>query len=91
MVQQENIGFDNKKNPIIMFDDNVKHTIEKWSYVFSIKDEDNNESYYRYIRFPLKLAWAQTIHKSQGQSLNNIEIDINNKYSLSIICFFISN
>ena len=30
-------------------------------YVFSIKDEDNNESYYRYIRFPLKLAWAQTI------------------------------
>ena len=30
------IGFDNK-NPIIMFDDNVKHTTEKWFMFFLLK------------------------------------------------------
>ena len=41
----------------------------------------------RYIQFPLKLAWAQTIHKAQGQTLEHMALEpdgINNDGQLYV-------
>ncbi len=43
--------------------------------------ETNNVKLAKIICLPLKLAWAITIHKSQGMSLNCAEIDLNRSFS----------
>ena len=41
------------------------------------------------LQLPLKLAWAVTIHKSQGLTLNKVVIDVGKKFScgLSFVAF----
>jgi DNA polymerase III epsilon subunit-like protein len=36
----------------------------------------------RYIQFPLKLAWAVTVHKSQGQTFNKVIADVSGAFSV---------
>jgi len=77
------VGFDEEDNPIVEFftgnkeGQKVIEPIKKWAFHFSIMDGDINK-HFRTIQLPLSLAWATTIHKSQGQSLDNVEIDIKN-------------
>jgi len=77
------VGFDEEKNPIVKFftenkdGEKVVEPIKKWAFHFDIMDDYINY-HFRTIQLPLNLAWATTIHKSQGQSLDNIEIDIKN-------------
>ncbi|MCM1077507.1 MAG: AAA family ATPase [Bacteroides sp.] len=53
---------------------------EKWSnirYVFDPKTKKiDEEELGSFTQYPIKLAWALTIHKSQGLTFNNVIIDM---------------
>lgn len=53
---------------------------EKWSnirYTFNSKtNKIKEEELGSFTQYPIKLAWALTIHKSQGLTFNNVVIDI---------------
>ena len=57
----------------------VPVTPHKWQmYKYSYDQKNNNliqESAGSFTQFPLKLAWAITIHKSQGKTFENVVID----------------
>jgi len=54
-----------------------KDNWERFNY--SIKDgEVKHEVVATYTQYPIKLAWAVTIHKSQGQTYENVIIDLDN-------------
>ena len=46
---------------------------EMWDYTFVVDDQKGNRAVR--IQIPLKLAWAISIHKSQGMSLSSAQID----------------
>ena len=49
---------------------------EKFEYIISDKKISSSVSA-TFTQYPLKLAWAATIHKCQGQTFENIVIDMN--------------
>jgi len=70
------IEFNNDGDPIVQFKD-VTIAIPKHSWEF---ENHSSGLKYKIIQYPLKLAWALTIHKSQGMSLDCVIIDINNVF-----------
>lgn len=59
--------------PIVKLTDGTKITVspEKWSI-----DDEGGNSLASFNQIPLRLAWAITIHKSQGMTLEAAEIDL---------------
>ncbi|MCT4580722.1 MAG: PIF1 family DEAD/DEAH box helicase [Flavobacteriales bacterium] len=51
--------------------DKITVTPEKWSI-----DDDSGKSLASFNQIPLRLAWAITVHKSQGMTLEAAEIDL---------------
>lgn len=72
-----------KKNAIeIELESGAKYAVEKavWENIVYKYDEKTNRVIENVIgtfeQYPIKLAWALTVHKSQGLTFNNVVIDI---------------
>jgi tetratricopeptide (TPR) repeat protein len=67
---------------MVKTEDGELHTVmpEKWGnvkYVYNEKKKNVDEiELGSFTQYPLKLAWALTIHKSQGLTFNSVVIDI---------------
>jgi len=72
------IGFEKENgNPVIELYNGKKITLkpEQWAI------EEDGKIKASLSQIPLRLAWAITIHKSQGMSLDNAEIDLSRTFS----------
>ncbi len=74
------VGFDKKDGmPIVKTasGDRIFVTVEDWT----IEDEDG-KNIATVSQIPLRLAWAITIHKSQGMTLDAVEIDLSKTFEV---------
>ena len=66
------IGFGIRNNPIVKFLNNIE--LEITPHEYNIEGDDGGNV--KKIQIPLILAWAITIHKAQGMSLDFVKTDI---------------
>ena len=66
------IGFGCRNNPIVKFLNNIELEIAPHEYNIEGDDGGNVKK----VQIPLILAWAITIHKAQGMSLDFVQTDI---------------
>lgn len=59
-----------------IWDTDEVHTVERYAWVPDGTPPDGYAQAPKYWQLPVKLAWAVSIHKSQGLSLPEIEIDM---------------
>ncbi len=59
-----------------LWDTDETHTVERYAWVPDGTTPKEYMTAPKYWQIPVKLAWAVSIHKSQGQSLPEIEIDM---------------
>lgn len=67
-----------KPVPVVQFQNGVTCEIDpyQWSHF-----ADDNKTVLAWVRqYPLRLAWAITVHKSQGMSLDSAAIDLSNTF-----------
>lgn len=71
------IAFSKAGNPIVRLTNNRLITVEPHSWSLS----EDGLTRAEVIQLPLRLAWAITIHKSQGMSLDAAEVDLSRAFT----------
>lgn len=69
-------GFDHDNNPIIETYERKKIKVSKIQWTI----EEDGKIKAELIQYPLRLAWAITVHKSQGMTLSCAEIDLSKSF-----------
>ena len=60
----------------VELDDGMEHIVDRAAWVRAGTHPDDYATAPKFWQFPIKLAWAVTIHKSQGLSLPEVNIDM---------------
>jgi ATP-dependent DNA helicase PIF1 len=63
--------------------DGMVHTVERYAWVPGGTHPEDYVAAPKYHQLPVKLAWGVTIHKSQGLSLDEIEVDLGHSGAFS--------
>jgi ATP-dependent DNA helicase PIF1 len=70
-------GFNGDLLPYVKFVDGNTHLIDlyTWNYL-----DENNTIEYHNTQLPLRLAWAISVHKSQGASIDSVLLSVSNSF-----------
>jgi ATP-dependent DNA helicase PIF1 len=63
--------------PIVRFMNGEERVISHWQWEI----EEDRKKQVRITQIPLRLAWAQTVHKAQGSTIDYAEMDLSNAFT----------